>query len=284
MANLYKSKEDFTDLEIQKFVEENKDQLKREYVDFKYVILNPKNLIGLEEFNKDFFDEIDNIENKISRGDTFESILKNINVNVTEVTKFTPSSTNKNNEDKIYSKRSSKMDIIENGDNFLLFSINDKYDLGPNLNDPTTKEEITELVYQKGKFDLNRSVLEEIQNKKFDNNKFADMAASNIKNFSLNSVNDNNKFGAESVKLLYSLPLNSFTLVADKDNEIYLVKIINSKNNSYQENDENYINFLQKQNTENRKSILGSYDQLLNNKYKVQLNQKTIDRVKNYFK
>ena len=36
--------------------------------------------------------------------------------------------------------------------------------------------------------------------------------------------------------------------------------------------------------TENRKSILGSYDQLLNNKYKVQLNQKTIDRVKNYFK
>ena len=38
---------------------ENSDQLKREYIDFKYVILNPKNLIGVEEFNQEFFDEID---------------------------------------------------------------------------------------------------------------------------------------------------------------------------------------------------------------------------------
>ena len=34
------------------------------------------------------------------------------------------------------------------------------------------KKKFRELVYQKGKFDLNRSVLEEIQNKKFDDNKF----------------------------------------------------------------------------------------------------------------
>jgi peptidyl-prolyl cis-trans isomerase D len=86
------------------------------------------------------------------------------------------------------------------------------------------------------------------------------------------------------VKILYSLPINSFTLVSDKDNEIYLVKVINSKDNPYSENDDNYLKFVQNQNTENRKSILASYDQLLNNKYNVQLNQKTIDRVKNYFK
>ena len=87
-----------------------------------------------------------------------------------------------------------------------------------------------------------------------------------------------------SVKILYSLPINSFTLVSDKDNEIYLVKVINSKDKPYSENDDNYLKFVQIQNTENRKNILASYDQLLNNKYNVQLNQKTIDRVKNYFK
>ena len=37
---------------------ENKDQLKRDYIDFRYVILNPKILIGIEEFNQEFFDEI----------------------------------------------------------------------------------------------------------------------------------------------------------------------------------------------------------------------------------
>ena len=284
MSNQYKQKDNYTNKEIEEFVEENKEQLKREYIDFKYAVLNPKNLIGLEEFNQEFFDEIDKIENQISQGDTFDKILKNLKVEVIEVNKFTPSTTQKINEDKIYSKRSSKLDLVENGENFLLFSIDDKYDLGPNLNNDTTKDEITELVFQKGKFDLNRKVLEEIQKKEFDDIKFDQMSADNLKYISLNSINDDNTFEENSVKMLYNLPINSFTLVNDKDNKIYLVKIVNSTNNSFNESDENYLQFVQKQNTEYRKSILQSYDQLLNNKYKVQLNQKTIDRVKNYFK
>ena len=188
------------------------------------------------------------------------------------------------NEDIIYSKKSTKLDIIENGDNFLLYSITDKYELAADLNDEATRDDMIELVYQKGKFDLNRSVLEEIQKKEFDNNKFNEMGANNLKTISLNSINDHDTFEENSVKILYSLPINSFTLVSDKDNEIYLVKVINSKDKPYSENDDNYLKFVQNQNTENRKSILASYDQLLNNKYNVQLNQKTIDRVKNYFK
>jgi len=284
MSSQYKAKSSYTNQEIEQFVQENQDQLKREYIDFKYVILNPKNLIGSDEFNQDFFDEIDKIENKISNGDKFESILKNIDVNIIEINKFTPSSKKKNNEDLIFSKKSSKQDIIENGENFLLFSIIDEYNLGPDLNDEATKEEITGFVYEKGKFDLNRNVLEEIQNKEFDNNKFNKIASNNLQNISINSINDDSTFETNSVEILYSLSINSFTLVSDRDNEIYLVKIVSSKNNTYNENDENYLKFVQNQITDNRKSILGSYDQLLNNKYKVELNQKTIDRVKNYFK
>jgi peptidyl-prolyl cis-trans isomerase D len=284
MTNLYKAKEDFTNIEIKKFIEENKDQLKREYIDFKYVSLNPKSIIGLEEFNQEFFDKIDNIENKISQGETFQSIISDLNVSVTEVKEYTPSSTKKIDEDRIYSKRSSTIDLVENGDNFLLFSITKKYNRGPDLNDQTTKDEINELVYQKNKFDFNRSVLEEIQSKKFDDNKFNNMSGYNTELLSLKSINDVEKFVANSVKILYSLPINSYTLVNDKDNKIYLVKIVNSKTNTFIETDENYLKFVQNQNTNNRKSILQTYDQLLNNKYQVELNQKTIDRVKNYLK
>ncbi|MDB3904526.1 SurA N-terminal domain-containing protein [Candidatus Pelagibacter sp.] len=284
MSSQYKEKNSYTNEDLEQFVKENADQLKRDYIDFKYAILNPKNLIGLEEFNQEFFDEIDAIENKISQGETFESILENINVEIKEVNKFVASSAMESNEDIIYSKKSTKLDLIENGDNFLLYSITDKYELEADLNDEATRDDMIELVYQKGKFDLNRSVLEEIQKKEFDNNKFNEMGANNLKTISLNSINDHNTFEENSVKILYSLPINSFTLVSDKDNEIYLVKIINSKDKPYSENDDNYLKFVQNQNTENRKSILASYDQLLNNKYNVQLNQKTIDRVKNYFK
>jgi peptidyl-prolyl cis-trans isomerase D len=284
MANLYKAKEDFTDLEIQEFVEENKDQLKREYIDFKYVSLNPKNLIGLEEFNQEFFDKIDSIENKISQGDTFQSIIEDLKISVTEVKEYTPSSTKKINEDRIYSKRSSNIDLVENGDNFILFSITNKYDRGPNLNNETTKDEINELVYQKSKFNFNRGVLEDIQNKKFNNNKFKNMSGYSTEYISLKSINDVEKFEANSIKILYSLPINSFALINDKENNIYLVKVVSSKNNAFNKTDESYLKFVNIQNTNNRKSILQSYDQLLNNKYKVELNQKTIDRVKNYFK
>jgi peptidyl-prolyl cis-trans isomerase D len=284
MSSQYKEKNNYTNEELEQFVKENADQLKRDFIDFKYAILNPKNLIGLEEFNQEFFDEIDKIENKISQGETFESILENINVDIKEVNKFVASSAMESNEDIIYSKKSTKLDIIENGDNFLLYSITDKYELEADLNDEATRDDMIELVYQKGKFDLNRSVIEEIQKKEFDNNKFNEMGANNLKTISLNSINDHNTFEENSVKILYSLPINSFTLVSDKNNEIYLVKVINSKDNPYSENDDNYLKFVQNQNTENRKNILASYDQLLNNKYNVQLNQKTIDRVKNYFK
>jgi len=284
MENFYKQKKEYTDIEIQEFVKENKERLQTEYIDFKYVVLNPKNLIGLEEFNQEFFDKIDKIENKISQGATFESILDGIKVNITEVKEFTPSLIKKNNEDKIYSKRSSKLDLIENEDNFLLFSIIDKYDRGPNLDDETTKSELIELIYQKGKFDLHKNILEKIQNEEFNNNTFTDMGKYSTEYLSLNSINDINTFDSYSVKMLYSLANNSFTLVNDKEKNIFLVKIVNSKINTFNETDNDYLKFIKDQNTNNRKSILESYDQLLNNKYQVELNQKTIDRVKNYFK
>ena len=283
MENLYKTKDDYTANEIEAFIDENKDQLKREYIDFKYVILNPKNLIGIEEFNQEFFDEIDSIENKISQGNTFDTILEDINVDIIEVNEFAPSSNKQINEDLIYSKKASKIDLIESGDNFLLYNIDNQYDRAPDLNDEIIKGEIVELIYQKGKFDYNREIIEEIQKKKFDNSKFEELAGSNKEYSSINSIEDDKLIDINSVKMLYALPVNSFALV-NKEDKIYLVKITGTNKNSFNKTDEKYLKFVNSQNTNNRKSILQSYDQLLNDKYQVQLNQKTIDRVKNYFK
>ncbi|WP_440927637.1 SurA N-terminal domain-containing protein [Candidatus Pelagibacter sp.] len=283
MEDLYKTKNDYTTNEIEAFIDENKDQLKREYIDFKYVILNPKNLIGIEEFNQEFFDEIDSIENKISQGITFENILEDVDVEIIEVNEFAPSSNKQINEDLIYSKKASKIDLIESGDNFLLYNINNQYDRAPDLNDEIIKEEIVEFIYQKGKFDYNKEIIEEIQKKKFDNSRFEELAGSYKEYSSINSIEDDQLIDINSVKMLYSLPVNSFALV-NKENKIYLVKITGTNKNSFSKTDEKYLKFVNSQNTNNRKSILQSYDQLLNDKYQVQLNQKTIDRVKNYFK
>ena len=284
MENLYKIKEDYTSDEIDKFIEENKDKLKREYVDFKYVILNPKNLIGIDEFNQDFFNEIDEIENKISQNESFNSIIENINVDVIDINEFVPNSKDSSNEELIYSKKSNKLDIFENGDNYILYNIENEYDRSPDLNDEKLKSEIVELIYQKGKFDYNRKVIEEIQSDRFNESKFKDLSSGKIQSGTINSIDDDELFEINSIKMLYSLPQNSFALVNNTDNQIFLVKIKDINKNTINKQGEKYKGFVNSQNTNNRKSILQSYDTLLNNKYQVQLNQKTIDRIKNYFK
>ena len=284
MENLYKIKDDYTSDEINTFIEENKDQLKREYIDFKYVVLNPKNLIGIDEFNQDFFNEIDAIENKISQNESFSSIIENINVDVNNINEFAPDENTSTNEKLIYSKKSSKLDIFESGDNYILYNIENEYDRAPDLNDEVVKSEIVELIYQKGKFDYNRKIIEEIQNDGLNESKFIELSSGKIQNGSINSISDDGLFEINSIKMLYSLPQNSFALVNNTNNQIFLVKIKDINKNTINKQGEEYKGFVNSQNTNNRKSILQSYDTLLNNKYQVQLNQKTIDRIKNYFK
>ena len=284
MENLYKNKEDYTPDEINTFIEENKDQLKREYIDFKYVVLNPKNLIGIDEFNQDFFNEIDAIENKISQNESFSSIIENINLDVININEFAPNENTNTNEKLIYSKKSSKLDIFESGDNYILYNIDNEYDRSPDLNDEIVKSEIVELIYQKGKFDYNRKIIEEIQSDGFNESEFLDLSSGKLQTGSINSINDDELFEVNSIKMLYSLPQNSFALVNNTNNQIFLVKIKDINKNTINKQGEEYKGFVNSQNTNNRKNILQSYDTLLNNKYQVQLNQKTIDRIKNYFK
>ena len=284
MEGLYKNKDEYTDEDLLVFIKENEDQLKREYIDFKYVVLNPKNLIGVEEFNQEFFDRIDKIENQISEGADFDTILESIKVNVNKIIEYAPNSEAQTSENLIYQNKSSKLNLIENGDNFLLYNVDKEYSKSPNLNDDKTKSELAELIYQKGKFDFNRKILEEIQSKEFNNSKFEDLGNNDLLNVEIKTINDDATFDINSIKMLYTLPVNSFTLVNDKDNNIFLVKISDSKKNFFNKSDEDYVQFVKNQNTNNRKSILQSYDQLLNNKYQVKVNQKSVDRVKNYFK
>ena len=60
------------------------------------------------------------------------------------------------------------------------------------------------LVFEKNKFDFNRKILEEINDKSFDQAKFDELGNSLIESVTLNSVKDNKKFNINSVRVLYS--------------------------------------------------------------------------------
>ena len=284
LQKFYKKKENISDLDIKKFVDDNKENLKVEYIDFSYAIVNPKNLIGVEEFNQTFFDKIDQIEIDISNNLDFEEILSNTDIETINKTNFRYSDNKSDIEKKIFEVRNIEFDIIENQNDYILYKINKSEERTPDLNDPELKNEVLELVHQKEKFDFNSQLLKKIDKKVFKNDEFIKMGGNQIENLQLKSIKDNNKFEINAVELLYSLPLNSFTLINDEKNNIYLAKIKKILYQNIGNNKEKLEEYISKQNTNTKNSILKSYDLFLNEKYNVVLNQKTIERVKNFFK
>ena len=283
LNGFYKKKENFTNLEINEFIEENKDQLKVEYIDFEYGVINPKNLIGVDDYNQAFFDQIDEIEIKISNNLDLKEILKNYEIETINVSNFKLSSNSNDIEKKIFELKNIEFDIIEYEDNYIIYKINKTEERTPDINDQELKNEILELVFQKNKFDYNSKLISRINEKKFSNTDFQKMGNNKIQSLLLNSIEDNKKFEINSVELLYSMPINSFALISDEKNNIYLAKIKKLSVKSIDTNDKRLKEYSLKQNTNNKNSILKTYDLLLNSKYNVKMNQKTIERVKNFF-
>ena len=283
LENFYKKKNEFSEKDLNKFLFENKDNLKIEYIDFKYTILNPTNLVGVDEFNQAFFDKIDQIEIDISNDINFDDIVSNLNLSSTNVKNFKFSDDKKEIEKKIYQLRDNKFDIIENENDYVLYQIQNIENRDPDLKDKQTREEIIELISQKNKFEYNSDLLKRIKNNDFNKNDFLNMGKDKIEKIELNSVKDNKKFDINAIELLYSMPVNTITLINDEKDNIYLARINSFKDMEIRNDEDNFKNYIIKQKTNNKNSILKSYDLFLNNKYKVNLNQKTIERIKNNF-
>ena len=283
LENFYKKKNEFSEKDLNEFLFENKDNLKIEYIDFKYTILNPSNLVGVDEFNQAFFDKIDQIEIDISNDINFDDIVSNLNLSSTNVKNFKFSDDKKEIEKKIYQLRDNKFDIIEDENDYVLYQIQNIENRDPDLKDKQTRGEIIELISQKNKFEYNSDLLKRIKNNDFNKNDFLNMGKDKIEKIELNSVKDNKKFDINAIELLYSMPVNTITLINDEKDNIYLARINSFKDIEIRNDKDNFKNYIIKQKTNNKNSILKSYDLFLNNKYKVNLNQKTIERIKNNF-
>ncbi|MDC1033612.1 SurA N-terminal domain-containing protein, partial [Candidatus Pelagibacter sp.] len=244
LENFYKKYNEFNDQDLLKFIDENTEQLKVEYIDFEYAKINPKNLIGVDEFNQTFFDKIDEIESSILNEISFSDIASEFNLNPITVNDYKYSDDSNEIKKKIYEVRTNNFDIFESNENFIIYKINSLKKKQPNINDKQTKNEILKLVVEKNKFDYNRKLLEQIRNKDFDNNEFLELGKDQIQYIQLNSIRDNKKFDIKSVQMLYSLPINTFTLISDEDNKIYLTQIKSYKNTELKKDSDEFKSYI----------------------------------------
>ena len=283
LENFYKKEDQISDLEIIEFVNENSETLKVEYIDFDYSIINPQNLIGINEFNQEFFDKIDEIENDMLNGQNFDTIISKFNLDTQVINNYKYSNESKPIEKKIFDARKNKLDIFEDDENFVIYEIKKIQEKKPDIKDTEIKKEILQLIVQRNKFNYNKKLLEKIKDKKFSENDFLELGKEKINFLTLNSIKDNKKFEINSVEILYSLPIKTFTLISDEKDKIYLAKIISYNDVAVDMESENYKAFINKENSRIKTSILQSYDFFLNDKYNVNLNQLAINNVKNSF-
>ena len=270
--------------EIDQFINENVENLKEEFIDVSYAKITPKNLIEIDDFNKEFFKKIDEIENSILNGNGINELKEQFNLKLNSLNNYNNDNKDNDIHNEIYSKKNGdRVQLVDKNDYYLLFEIIKINKVLPDKSDSEFIKRVKENLILKKKYEYNKNLFEKIQNKKLNDSEFLKISSGqdNIKKITIDSINSNKKFDNESTKLIYSLPINSFVLVTDAKNNIYLAKIINIYTKSLSEDKKK--EYEEKSKKKIIDEIYNSYDLSLNEKYNVKVFQKTLDRIKNNF-
>lgn len=277
-------KNNFTDEEINEYINLNNDELKRDYIDVSYTIITPNTLTDTDQYNARFFEIIDDIENEIANEINFEQILTNYNLKI-EKKENLYNDESESFINTIYSKRSEdRTQLIETEDFYVLYEITNIENKIPEINDKNFFESVKEKLRSRNKFDFNKNILKAIEEGKFNESDFNKLAENvKIKNALIKSVDDNSLFNIDSLKMLFTIPKGDFLLIVDNSNNIYLTKVENYQyDNFFSEEDK--IKYEIQSNFKIQNEITNSYDLILNDKYKVEIYNNTLERLKNYFR
>ena len=73
-------------------------------------------------------------------------------------------------------------------------------------------------------------------------------------------------------------------MVADKQNNVFIARTVSYKEENISKSFVDYDKISIEEGAQSKNNILKSYDLFLNDRYKVVVNEKTLERVKNYFR
>ena len=287
LENIYSKKENINNDDVKNYINKNKEKLKKDYIDFSYSKVTPKDLIGLDEYNDEFFTKIDEIESKLLNNVSFKDTIQTYDLKSISKNNFIPQSDKETIETKIYNLRNNeKSGVIDESDFFVIYEITKIENKIPNVNDSNFVNQVKQFIFNKNKFEFNKKILKKINDNNFFNSDFNKLVSgkNKIEKMLIKSKNDVEKFSSESLEVIYSLPIKSFALVADNEKNIYLVKILNHKVDEILENNELKNIYYIEANNLIKDKIFQTYDVYLNSKYTIKINEKTLERVKNYFR
>ena len=256
-----------------------------EKIDISVIRLTPEILSGENEYNENFFSKIDEIDDLITNNNNINEISKKYNLKVKTHKEYYPENNKDELLNEIYKKRNSKViDLVDKNNFFLLYEIKNLKKILPSLENSNFYEMVKNDLLGINKYEVHKDLLTKIQKNEFTQLDFTNLSNGSIKNLKINSVKDATIFTLDSVKIIYSLGLNNFSLVSDDKGNVYLVKVKNIYESNLNKNSNENNEFTKQTNINLRDNLYNSYDFLLNEKYKIEINEKTLERMKNYFR
>jgi peptidyl-prolyl cis-trans isomerase D len=283
---------------MKELYERNKNVFFIELKSIRYAEIKPELISGSKEYNENFFKQLDVIENNILDGLSFEETTKANNLKVIEFSKI---NANKENEakkkieelpddlfKKIYNiKIPQTPEVINIEGKYYLAEIKDEEKKNRPMNDPEVLEALSAQLIFKEKIENNTSLAKDISLGAFDGDNFKKFAYDNglvVKDYKISSIKQNNIFSEGLVKQIFLTKDGDINLLTN--NTLTKSFLILTKKTEYKKLEKN-VNEFEQYEAKARLNLINkiyqSYDENANQKYKVEVNQRTIDRVKNSF-
>ena len=285
LENIYKR--EFNSKEIQEYLKNNEKELTKDVIDVTYAKITPETLIDTKEYSNEYFEIIDEIENRVLNNEDINLISDAYNLKLVNVNEIGQENKEIFLNDIYKNRYENKIQIIDKEDYFLIYEIKSIIKQKPDLSNEKIINSIKEKLKSIYKFNYNKEILKKIETNKFNDEDFNDIIKKNnskISKILIKSQNDNSFFNVDSLKLLYTIPLNDFLLIVDNNKNVYLTKIINFNFKDIQINSEDFKQYLVKSNFRLKNYISSSYDDLISKKYNIKINYKSLEKIKNYFR
>ena len=295
LDSLY-NKATFSDDEIKKIYDENKQFLVKEYKSINYAELLPNNLVGQAEYNEQYFKKIDQIENQILDGKQLENFVKEFNLNVTSINETDINKKDKSGKEiqkidnnlfnKIFNQtETNKTILISQNNKYYLSNISSIEEITKPLEDKEVKEAILFQLKIKNIAEKNTNIVKEMSEGNFKKEQFNQFSKDNnleIKKLTLKNISDESVFNKDIIKEIFKLKDSELQLITNSTlSKNYIIYSVSTEFKPLDKNNKNFKEYEAKAKLKLANTIYSIYDTTINDKYEININQKVFNRIKN---
>ena len=294
----YHSKNKPSQENIKELYERNKSVFFTELKSIRFAEIKPELISGSKEYDENYFKQLDIIENNVLDGQPFEETVKENNLKILEFNKINAKKENEaknkieNLPDNIFKrifniKIPQSPEVINIDSKYYLAEVKDEEKKNRPMNDPEVLAALNAQLSFKEKIENNKSLAKDISLGAFDGENYKKFANDNglvVKDYKISNLKQNDIFNEGLIKQIFLTKDGDINLLTN--NTLTKSFLVSTKKTEYKKLDKNGNEFEQykaKARLNLINKIYQSYDENANQKYKVEVNQRTIDRVKNSF-